>query len=120
MVDRTSRYPGRQADVLRLPTWTWRARASRCITPARQSFENGIYFTGSGCCDHPLRAVIVCKPPRRRHPARLRCGMDEWNPMLSQRVAETEDRHAEVRERVNAAIIGLVVALGLVGWLLSL
>lgn len=40
--------------------------------------------------------------------------------MLSQRVAETEDRHAEVRERVNAAIIGLVVALGLVGWLLSL
>ena len=46
--------------------------------------------------------------------------MDEWNPLLSQNLAETADTHAALRERVTATILSVLFGLAVAGWLLSL
>jgi hypothetical protein len=45
--------------------------------------------------------------------------MDEWNPMLAQRLDDSPDRRTELLERVGAVIIGLIICIGLLGWALS-
>jgi hypothetical protein len=45
--------------------------------------------------------------------------MDEWNPILAQRFDDAPDRRAELRDRVSAVIIGLIICIGLLGWSLS-
>lgn len=45
--------------------------------------------------------------------------MDEWNPMLAQRFDDSPDRRTELRERVSAVTIGLIICIGLLGWALS-
>jgi hypothetical protein len=46
--------------------------------------------------------------------------VDEWNPILSQRFAETTDAHEALRERVSAAILAVLFGLAVAGWLLSI
>ena len=50
---------------------------------------------------------------------RTAAAMDEWNPMLAQRFDDAPDRRTELRERVSAVIIGLIIFIGLLGWALS-
>ena len=46
--------------------------------------------------------------------------MDEWNPILSQRFAETADAHAALRERVSIVILAVLFGIAVASWLLSL
>jgi hypothetical protein len=45
--------------------------------------------------------------------------MDEWNPMFAQRFDDAPDRRTELRERVSAVSIGLIIFIGLLGWALN-
>ena len=44
--------------------------------------------------------------------------MDNWNPILAEQADYAVDRHAEIRDRVSATLIGVLIGVGLVGWLL--
>ena len=50
---------------------------------------------------------------------RTAAAMDEWNPMLAQRFDDAPDRRTELRERVSAVSIGLIIFIGLLGWALN-